>query len=101
MRNKEFARTNEGLRDALMSEMEDIRAGVATPAEAQAFALLAKQVISSLETDIAIMLREDRLEQEKYQRKQNELKAEMQARQIALEERQETMRLEYDGDDYE
>ena len=38
-----FARTTEGLRDALMAEMEDIREGIVTPDEANAFSGLARQ----------------------------------------------------------
>lgn len=56
---KIFERTAEGLRDAIFSEMEDIRAGIATPAEATAFALLAKTIVSSIEVEITERLRID------------------------------------------
>lgn len=59
-----FARTTEGLRDALMSEMEDIRAGVASAPEAMAFASLAGRVIETLEADIKENMRRDNLERE-------------------------------------
>ncbi|CAB4189805.1 hypothetical protein UFOVP1288_17 [uncultured Caudovirales phage] len=54
-----FERSPEGLRDALLSEMEDLRAGIATPAEAQAFAVLAKTIVSSMEAEIAERVRRD------------------------------------------
>ena len=73
-----FERTSDGLRDALMSEMEDIRAGIATPAEAQAFALLAAKVIHSMECDLAATAREDAREREQY-RRQETLRHEAQA----------------------
>ena len=54
-----FERTAAGLRDAIMSEMEDIRSGIATPAEAQACALLAGRVIDSFEQGAAEKERAD------------------------------------------
>ena len=65
---KKFERTTEGLRDALMSEMEDIKAGVATFQEAQAFANLAAQVIESLRADLAAKEFEDRRDQREHQK---------------------------------
>ena len=50
---KTFARTVEGLRDAIMAEMDDVRAGVATPVEAAAFSQLAGRVIESFEHEAA------------------------------------------------
>jgi len=67
-----FPRTNEGLRDAIMSEMEDIRAGIAGAPEAMAFAALAGRVIESLEADIAAQLRQDNLENRNYERARRE-----------------------------
>lgn len=49
---KKFERSNEGLRDALLAEMEDLRAGLSSPLEAQSFAQLAGRVIESLEVDL-------------------------------------------------
>lgn len=59
-----FERSTEGLRDALMCEMEDIRAGIANAPEAMAFASLAGRVIETLEVDIKERLRRDSLERE-------------------------------------
>lgn len=59
-----FERSTEGLRDALMSEMEDIRAGIAAAPEAMAFAALAGRVIETLEVDIKEQIRRDNLERE-------------------------------------
>lgn len=59
-----FERSTEGLRDALMSEMEDIRAGIAAAPEAMAFASLAGRVIETLEVDIKEQIRRDNLERE-------------------------------------
>tara|TARA_R110000787_G_scaffold43093_1_gene105708 strand:+ start:1236 stop:1535 length:300 start_codon:yes stop_codon:yes gene_type:complete len=79
-----FDRTTAGLRDALMSEMEDIRAGVATPQEATAFAGLAEKVIRSLEADLQKERIDQEIEHKNYERKQLEekkaLKAERRAR---------------------
>lgn len=61
--NDKFARNTEGLRDALMSEMEDIRAGIAAAPEAMAFAALAGRVIEALEVDIKEQIRRDNLEE--------------------------------------
>jgi hypothetical protein len=61
---KKFDRNTEGLRDALMCEMEDIREGIATPEEANAFASLAEKVIKSLEADLARDLFQHKKEQD-------------------------------------
>lgn len=71
--SKTFERSTAGLRDALMCEMEDIRAGVATPAEAQAFAVLARAVIASMEAEIAEKLRLDAKEERDLRWKDKEL----------------------------
>ena len=68
-----FERSTAGLRDALMCEMEDIRAGVATPAEAQAFAVLARTIIASMEAEIAEKLRLDAKEERERKWKDKEL----------------------------
>jgi hypothetical protein len=67
-----FERNTSGLRDALMSEMEDIRAGIATPAEATAFALLAKTIVSSMEAEITESLRLDAKEERDRRYKERE-----------------------------
>jgi hypothetical protein len=46
---KTSERTKASLCDALIFEMEDLRAGVSTPDEAHAFAKLAARVIALLE----------------------------------------------------
>ena len=89
---KTFERTTYGLRDALMSEMEDIRAGIATPQEATAFALLAKNIVASMEAEIAEKLRIDAKEERAKQRE------ERQQERIAAE--REVLVLE-DGRDYD
>lgn len=81
---KTFDRTTEGLRDALMSEMEDIRAGIATPQEAEAFAKLAEQVISSLESDLMKERLERQREQVQYERAERIRKRE--AKQFRLKQ---------------
>lgn len=81
----QFERTSAGLRDALMAEMEDIRAGVATPAEAQAFALLARTVIASLEADISESLRLDAKEEREAKRRDREIERLRQDKILALE----------------
>ena len=68
MKKKTFARTTEGLRDALMAEMEDIRAGIAAAAEAQAFAALAGRAIDSFALDLQNQERIDLLERHKRDR---------------------------------
>lgn len=70
---KTFERSTAGLRDALMCEMEDIRAGVATPAEAQAFAVLARTIIASMEAEIAEKRRIDAKEERERERQDREL----------------------------
>ena len=85
MREKIFERTSDGLRDALMCEMEDVRAGIASPAEAQAFALLAGKVIHSMEADIAMGLRQDAREREQYRRQQKALEQEREREVLLLE----------------
>jgi hypothetical protein len=67
---KTFDRTTAGLRDALMSEMEDIRAGIATPDEAHAFAELAARVIGSLEADLMEQRRRDAIEEREKEREE-------------------------------
>lgn len=71
--SKTFERSTAGLRDALMCEMEDIRAGVATPAEAQAFAVLARTIIASMEAEIAEKRRIDAKEERERERQDREL----------------------------
>jgi len=85
-----FARTTEGLRDALMAEMEDIRDGIATPDEANAFSGLARQVVDSLQADLAKEMFEHRkiedIEERKVRREQIKLKKmEQHNRRIMLE----------------
>lgn len=53
-KTKAYARSTEGLRDALFDEMADLRAGIATPQEASAFANLAGRIIESVQADIAV-----------------------------------------------
>jgi hypothetical protein len=91
--NFKFERTNEGLRDALMSEMEDIRAGIATPDEANAFASLAEKVIRSLETDIVMEKLNDSREKEKYERLEKVRKREV--KRLRLENENKTLRIEH------
>jgi len=45
--NNKFARDLDGLFDALMSELEDLRDGVSSPNEAHAFAAIAGRAIDS------------------------------------------------------
>ena len=80
--SKTFERSTAGLRDALMCEMEDVRAGVATPAEAQAFALLARTIISSMEAEIAEKLRLDAKEERERKWKDRELTRLQNAREL-------------------
>jgi len=98
MRTKKFERSIEGLRDALMSELEDIREGLATPAEAQSFAFVAKQIISSMEMEITERIRQDAKEERALKRKERE------EDRLRLE-RETTLRLSYidkhdDGESY-
>lgn len=65
---KTFARTTDGLRDALMTEMEDIRSGIATPNEAMAFAELAEKVIRSMESDLVAERLKDQREEVEHER---------------------------------
>lgn len=88
---KTFDRTSEGLRDALMSEMEDIRAGVATPAEAQAFAILAEKVIRSLEADLSASRLEDERKRVEYEKQERIRKRE--AKQLRLLIEQKTLQI--------
>ena len=88
---KTFERSTAGLRDALMCEMEDIRAGVATPAEAQAFALLARTIIASMEAEIAEKLRLDAKEERERKWKDRELTRLQNAREL------EVLQLTYDA----
>jgi hypothetical protein len=89
--SKTFERSTAGLRDALMCEMEDVRAGVATPAEAQAFALLARTIISSMEAEIAEKLRLDAKEERERKWKDRELTRLQNAREL------EVLQLTYDA----
>jgi hypothetical protein len=89
--SKTFERSTAGLRDALMCEMEDVRAGVATPAEAQAFALLARTIISSMEAEIAEKLRLDAKEERERKWKDRELIRLQNAREL------EVLQLTYDA----
>ena len=57
---KAFKRTSEGVRDALMAEMEDIRAGIATPQEAVAFATLADSYVNVMRTELHERERQDK-----------------------------------------
>lgn len=62
--NVSLERTTAGLREALFCEMEDLRAGVATPHEAFAFAKLAENVIASFAADLVaerILVERERL----------------------------------------
>ena len=83
---KTFDRTSEGLRDALMSEMEDIRAGVATPAEAQAFAILAEKVIRSLEADLSAEKLEDERKHVEYETQDRIRKREAKQLRLSVEQ---------------
>jgi hypothetical protein len=62
---QKFERNTRGLRDALMCEMEDMRAGIASPDEAFAFAKLAEKVIESLQADLTARIYEDKIEEAK------------------------------------
>jgi|GEM_PF-5281242 uncharacterized protein (UPF0248 family) len=78
-----FERTTDGLRDAIMSEMEDMRAGIVTPDEANAFALLAKQVIDSMQADLNKQVLE-------YKRVDDDRRHEEALHEIRLEKLRET-----------
>ena len=67
-RDQKFERSTGGLRDALMSEMEDMRAGIASPDEAFAFAKLAEKVIDTLHAELDVRIYEDRKALEKEER---------------------------------
>ena len=82
--SKTFERSTAGLRDALMCEMEDIRAGVATPAEAQAFAVLARTIIASMEAEIAEKLRLEAKEERERKWKDRELTRLQDARELEV-----------------
>ena len=88
--SKTFERTNDGLRDALMSEMEDIRAGVATPDEAHAFAELAEKVIRSFEADIIVEKLNDDRKREEYERTEKVRKREVKRLRLEQEVKQIT-----------
>lgn len=83
MRNEKFERNTEGLRDALMSEMEDIRAGIATYQEANAFGLLAARVIDTLRADMDCEAQKHRFESDAYQRKRQEREDRLEMAQAA------------------
>tara|TARA_R110000822_G_scaffold24990_1_gene75858 strand:+ start:2400 stop:2735 length:336 start_codon:yes stop_codon:yes gene_type:complete len=55
-----FKRTPEGVRDALLAEMEDIRAGIATPQEAVAFAACADSYVSVMRAELHERERQDK-----------------------------------------
>jgi len=80
-----FERTTDGLRDALMSEMEDLRAGVASANEANAFATLAEKVIKSLEVDAAKEDKEYRRQEADKERIEREQKRELKRFRLAVE----------------
>ena len=82
--SKTFERSTAGLRDALMCEIKDIRAGVATPAEAQAFAVLARTIIASMEAEIAEKLRLDAKEERERKWKDRELTRLQDARELEV-----------------
>jgi len=63
-----FERTTAGLRDALMAEMEDVREGIAGPAEAMAFAALAGRIIESLAADARVQDRLDKQRADEWER---------------------------------
>ncbi len=88
---KTFERTTEGLRDALMSEMEDIRAGIATPDEANAFAGLAEKVIKSMEADLIAERLKDQREAVQYERQERIRKREAKLKRIAIEQTKPVM----------
>lgn len=52
MKGKVYTRDIDGLRDALMDELQDIRDGIATPAEANAFAAIADRVIAAKRIEV-------------------------------------------------
>jgi hypothetical protein len=58
--HNKFERSTSGLRDALFSEMEDLRAGYSDPNEAMAFSRLAEQVIATVNLDFRHAELEDR-----------------------------------------
>jgi hypothetical protein len=96
--SKTFERTNDGLRDALMSEMEDIRAGVATPDEAHAFAELAEKVIRSFEADIIVEKLNDDRKREEYERNEKVRKREVKRLRLEKELNQITYIQSYEND---
>ena len=96
--SKTFERTNNGLRDALMSEMEDIRAGVATPDEAHAFAELAEKVIRSFEADIVVEKLNDDRKREEYERSEKVRKREVKRLRLEQEIKQITYIQSYEND---
>ena len=49
---KIYDRTMSGLRDALFDELQDLRAGIANPNEALAFAKLADKIIQTVVLDL-------------------------------------------------
>ena len=94
--NMVFERSAQGLRDALMSEMEDIRAGIASATEATAFALLAKTIVASLEMEITERIRVDAKEERALRRKDE------QERILRLaSDRKQNLQLEYVSSEYE
>lgn len=60
---KQYARSTDGLRDALFDEMEDLRVGASHPQEALAFASLAGRVIESCDLDLRREAANERAEQ--------------------------------------
>jgi hypothetical protein len=69
-KNKVYARSVEGLRDALFDELEDLREGASSPHEAVAFSTLAERVLDTFDKemkkaafDMAVKERAQRLEE--------------------------------------
>tara|TARA_R110000868_G_scaffold283102_4_gene543544 strand:- start:256 stop:519 length:264 start_codon:yes stop_codon:yes gene_type:complete len=83
-----------------MMEMEDIRKGIATPDEANAFANLAKRIIESIQVDISKEEFEDRkarhIEQMKLRKEELELDRLMLKKDSLLLEHRSS---EYNNDD--
>jgi hypothetical protein len=73
-KDKTFSRDTDGLRDMIMSEIEDVRSGVATPDEARAIADLAGRIIETFHADFTKQRMEDARERENYDRKEREAK---------------------------
>jgi hypothetical protein len=74
---EKFERSTAGLRDALMAEMEDVRAGIASSDEAFAFAKLAEKIIESLDAEIRMKAHEQKVLDIEYRRLQEEKRAQL------------------------